>query len=353
MNQHKITGFQYFTIFFFLLNSFIPLLGFHKITMISNQDALFSIIIGSILMIIFTFFIKKLYFYLPNKTLFEKIRFLFPKGFFFIIGIIFLLCSGLLLFITQEFTGFVHFYLLPEVHHFLITLPFLLLIFYFLRKNQEIIFRTSEICFYFYILFFIVSMFGILPQSNFLKIKPLFSTNISSIVNSSFLFFLSFPFPFFLLLYFPKNSLKRKENGQKMWIKSILWSGIFLFITLFLILSSLGIQLTNLYKNPLMVTYQKISFLNILERVEATLSFSYILLYFFPMVLLIYLLKELILYTFSLSPNYEDLVLCLLLIGNLLGNQFFSFHANFYFSISVFLIFFLLFLSLCSYLKKE
>lgn len=353
MNKHKITGFQYFTVFFFLLNSFIPFLGFHKITMISNQDAMFSIIIGSILMIGFTFLIKRLYFYLPNKTLFEKIKFLFPKGFFFILGILFLLSSCILLFVTQEFTSFIHFYLLPEVHQFLITLPFLLLIFYFLRKEQEVIFRTSEICFYFYILFFIISMFGILPQSNFLKIKPLFSTSISSILRSSLYFFLSFPLPLFLLLYFPKNSLKRKEGGQKTWIKSILFSGIFLFVTLFLILSSLGVQLTNLYKNPLMVTYQKISFLNILERVEATLSFSYVLLYFFPMVLLIYLLKELILYAFSLSPNYEDLVLLLLLIGNLLGNQFFSFHTNFYFSISIFLAVFLIFLSFYSFLKKE
>lgn len=353
MNKHRITGFQYFTIFFFLLNSFIPLLGFHKITIISKQDALFSILIGSILMILFTFFIRKLYFYLPNKNLFEKIKFLFPRSFFFIMAIIFLLCFSILLFITQEFTGFVHFYLLSEVHQFFITLPFLLLIFYFLRKEQEILFRTSEICFYFYLLFFIISMFGILPQSNFLKIKPLLSTDILSILKSSFYFFLSFPLPFFLLLYFPKNSLKRKDNGEKTWIKSIVCNGIFLFITLFLILSSLGIHLTNLYKNPLMVTYQKISFLNILERVEATLSFSYILLYFFPMVLLIYLLKELILYSFSLSPNYEDLVLSLLLIGNLLGNQFFTFPTNFYLLVSIFLVIFLLFLSLCSYLKKE
>lgn len=353
MIKHKITGFQYFTIFFFLLNSFIPLIGFHTITMISNQDALFSIIIGSILMIFFAFLIRNIYFFLPNKTLFEKIKFLFPKGFYFFIGIIFLLCGFILLFVTQEFTGFVHFYLLPEVHQFLITVPFLLLIFYFLRKDQEVIFKTSEICFYFYILFFIISMFGILPQSNFLKIKPLFSTNITSIFKSSLYFFLSFPLPFFLLLYFPKNSLKKKENGQKNWIKSILFSGIFLFITLFLILSSLGIQLTNLYKNPLMITYQKISFLNILERVEATLSFSYILLYLFPMVLLIYLLKELILDTFSLNPNYEDLVLSLLLIGNLLGNQFFQFPTNFYFDISIFFVIFLLFLSIFSSFKKE
>ncbi len=351
MKKNKITRFQYFTVFFFLLNAFIPTIGFHKLTMISKQDALFSILLGGGFMVLFVLLIKNIPTYLPNKTLFQKIKFLFPKSFFIYFFLFFVILTSLLFWLTQEFSGFVHFYLLPQLESFWIVLPFFLLLFYILKKPSETLFRTSEICFYFYILFFIISVLGILPQSNFLKIKPLLSSGIRPILESSLFFFFSLPLPFFLLLYFPRNTLKRKQEMTKTWIRTIFWSSMFLFVTLFLILSSIGIHLANLYKNPLMVTYQKISFLNILERVETTLSFSYILLYFFPITFLIYLLKELVLEIFPHHKKRESLILSLILIFVLLGNQFFSFRFDIY--IIYLLFFFLLFLSTSIYWKKE
>lgn len=353
MKKNTITKFQYFTVFFFLLNAFIPLIGFHKLTMISNQDALFSILLGSIFMGLFVLSIKNIYSYLPDKTLFEKIEHLFPKSYLIFLLLIFIVFGSLLLGMTQEFTGFIHFYLLPQLENFWITLPFLLLIFYFLQKSKESLFRTAEICFYFYILFFIISVLGILPQSNFLKVKPLLSTGVKPILESALLFFLSLPLPILLLLYFPKNEFQKKESGTKTWIQAIFWNGIFLFVTLFLILSSIGIYLANLYKNPLMITYQKISFLNILERVETTLSFSYILLYLFPIVFLIYTLKELILKGFKIKTKKENLIISLLLVGILLGSQFFSFRFDFYIILNLFLFFLLSFLSFCIHWKKS
>lgn len=351
MKKNKITRFQYFTVFFFLLNAFIPTVGFHRLTMISKQDTLFSILLGGGMMILFVLLIKNIPSYLPNKTIFQKVKFLFPKSFLLFFFVFFIILSSLLFWLTQEFSGFVHFYLLPQLDSVWILLPFFLLLFYFLKKPGETLFRTSEICFYFYILFFIVSVFGILPQSNFLKIKPLLSTGVKPILESSLLFFFSLPLPFFLLLYFPKNTLKKKQELEKTWIQTIFSSGVFLFVTLFLILSSIGIHLANLYKNPLMITYQKISFLNILERVETTLSFSYILLYFFPIVFLVYLLKELVLEVFPHKEKKESLILSLILICILLGNQFFSFRFDIYIILNLFLFFFLLFLSTTIYLK--
>ncbi len=353
MKKNKITSFQYFTVFFFLLNAFIPMIGFHRLTMISKQDALFSILLGIGFMILFVLLIQNIYHYLPNQTIIEKIKILFPKSYLIFYLCIFLCIVSLLFFVTNEFTGFVHFYLLPQLDSFWITLPFLLLLFYFLQKPKESMFRTAEICFYLYLFFFIISVLGILPQSNFLKIKPLFSTGVRSIMESAFLFFLSLPLPFFLISYFPKNLLQEKTNGKKTWIQAIFWNGLYLFVTLFLILSSIGIHLANLYKNPLMITYQKISFLNILERVETTLSFSYILLYLFPLIFLIYVLKELILQLFPKQEKKKNLIVILILLTILLGNQFFTFRFDFYTIINLFLFFILLFLSMNIHLKKE
>lgn len=349
--NNTITKFQYFTAFFFLLNSFIPLIGFTMLTQVSNQDALFSILIGGLEMILFILLVKNIYNFNTRRTLFEKIKALFPKvSIVFFLGF-FLIISGLICQITSEFTTFVNFYLLPQLENFWITLSLLILVYYFLQKPKESIFRTTEICFYLYILFFIISVLGILPQSNFQRIKPLFSSGITQILKSSFTFFLSLPLPTFLLLYFPKVEFQKKDNRIKTQIQTVISSTIFIFITLFLIISSIGIYLTNLYKNPLMITYQKISFLNILERVETTLSFSYILLYFFPLIFLIYILKELIINIFNLPEKKEKIVLFLILLIALFGNQFFNFEGNFYLVSNFLLGVFLIILSWTIYLK--
>ena len=353
MKKNKITQFQYFTTFFFLLNAFIPMIGFHTLTIISHQDALFSILLGCAMMLLFSLLMRNILNYLPEKNLFEKIKCLYPKSYLLFFFLMVLCFFSVLFLITQEFSSFVRFYLLPEVHEFWILLPLFLLLFYFLNKSSESLFHTTEICFYLYFLFFIISLFGILPQCNFLKIKPLFSSSPMDILKGSTIFFCSLPLPFLILLYFPKTRLHQRKKSTKTWMHTILYNGIFIFITLFLILSSLGIYLTNLYKNPLMVTYQKISFLNILERVESTLSFSYILLYFFPMVFLIYLLKKIIFLIAPKKGKKENLILPLILLIILFGNQFISFRQNFYILINCFLFFLLLFISISIHFKKE
>lgn len=353
MKKNKITQFQYFTTFFFLLNAFIPMIGFHTMTMISKQDALFSILLGCGMMFLFSLLMKNILNYLPEKNLFEKMKSLYPKSYLLFFLLLILCFFSILFLITQEFSSFVRFYLLPQFHEFWILLPLFLLLFYFLKKSSESLFHTTEICFYLYILFFIISLFGILPQCNFLKIKPLLSSSLMDILKGALIFFCSLPLPFFILLYFPKKGLQEKKKSTKTWIQAILSNEIFLFITLFLILSSLGIYLANLYKNPLMVTYQKISFLNILERVESTLSFSYILLYFFPMVFLIYLLKKLILLIAPKKGKKENLILSLILLTILFGNQWISFRQDFYILANCFLFCLLLLISIHIRLKRE
>jgi len=353
MKKNKITQFQYFTTFFFLLNAFIPMIGFHTLTMISKQDALFSICLGCGMMLVFTFLMKNILNYLPEKDLFEKVKSLYPKSYLLFFILLIVCFFSILFLVTQEFSSFIRFYLLPQFNEFWILLPFFLLLFYFLKKSSESLFHTTEICFYLYVLFFIISLFGILPQCNFLKIKPLLSSNPTEIIKGAFYFFCSLPLPFLILLYFPKMRLQEKKKSTNTWIKAVLSNGFFIFITIFLILSSLGIHLANLYKNPLMVTYQKISFLNILERVESTLSFSYILLYFFPMVFLIYLLKKIVFSVVPKKGKKENLILSLIILFVLFGNQFISFQHNFYILINCFLFFLLLFISISIHLKHR
>ncbi len=353
MKKKTITKFQYFTTFFFLLQMWIPFVGFHSLTRIANQDALFGILLGTLEIFLFSLCIQNIDTYHPNKTLYQKIKDLYPKFSYVLFPFLFSLLLFLLLWITQKMSLFLHSYLTPEIDAFWTMIPLFLILFYFLQKPKEAIFQTTELCFYLYLFLFLLFLFGILPQSNFLRIKPLLSESPSSILQSSFVFFLSYPLSFFLLLYFPKNWLEKKEEQEKTKKKALFLSGLTLFLYLFLILSSLGIYLTNLYKNPLMITYQKISFLNILERVETTLSFSYVLLYFFPLVFLFYHLTSFLKEQFPQIQKKEKTILFLLLLFVLLGSQFFTFSSLFYSSSNILILFFLLFLSLSIRFKKN
>lgn len=353
MRKRTITNFQYFTAFFFLLHSFIPLIGFHKLTILCRQDALFAILLGMVEMLLLAVFLKKIDSYHPNKNIYQKLKDRYPKFCYFLfpfllLGILLLLC-----FITQETGTFLHYYLTPEIEPFWILLPLFILFFYLLKKPKEAMFKTTEICFYLYLLVFFLFLIGIVQKANFLKVKPLFSSSVPSIFSASWDVFLSLPLPFFLLLSLPKNAIEKKENLDVTRKKTILFSCFLLFFTLFLILSAIGVYLTNLYKNPLMITYQKISFLHILERVETTLSFSYFLLYFFPLVFLFYHLKVFFIELFPKIKKKETLLLFLLLLFVLLANQFFTFPFSTYLWMNLFFLIFLLFFVLSITFSKE
>ena len=138
----------------------------------------------------------------------------------------------------------------------------------------------------------IISCIGLINNIDFSNLKPLFTSNINSNIKASSTYFISSITPLFLLLMIKKDSIKSKEKEEKIPIILTLLS-IFLTITqLVIIISVLGINLTNIYQNPDMIVYKKISFLNLLDRVEVMLSLNNFLNGFFILVMCFYTLKE-------------------------------------------------------------
>ena len=83
-----------------------------------------------------------------------------------------------------------------------------------------------------------------------------------------------------------------------------------MFLQLILIIAVLGINLTNIYINPDIMIYKKISFLNILERVEVFLAFNQLLNGIFIITICIYLIKKIIM--FFIKKEKELIILTLL-----------------------------------------
>lgn len=335
MKNNKITQFQYFIMTFFLLLSFIPFIGYHTITKINSTTSLISIIIGYFLITIYIFLIKNIFHYKSNLTVIEKIENLFPKSkYLFLIILIIILVSSLLYSLNNLVT-FVNYYILKDISLIFITFSFLLTILYALTKSMDSIFRLAEIFFYIYIFLFLISIIGVSKYMNLYYIKPLLASPIKNTIISSILYMTSCIIPLFLLGMIPLNKIQNNKKLDYTLMNASKLSSLLIFINLFSIITTLGIELTNIYQNPDIIVYKKISFLNILERVETTLAFNNILNSFFFILLGIYFLKEIIIHLFHIKKEKEILSLSLIVFGLMIISTILTIPQSIYFIVSL------------------
>lgn len=314
MKTTKITTFQWLIMTFFLLNSFIPLIGYHTLTKINQTTSLISILIGYFLITIFIFLIKNIFEYQEKLTILEKIEKLFPKCkilFFLIITTIILIS---LLYSLNNLVTFINYYVLKEIDLIIITVSLLVTVLYSLTKSMDSIFRLAEMCFYIYLFIVLITIIGSLKYINLYNVKPLLSSPIENTIISSMLYFISSIIPLFMLGIIPLNKIKKDKKRDYTLMNASKLSSLIIFINLFTIITTLGIELTNIYQNPDMILYKKISFLNILERVESTIAFNNILNSYFFILIGIYFLKEVIIKLFSIKKEKEILSLSLIMI---------------------------------------
>ena len=119
----------------------------------------------------------------------------------------------------------------------------------------------------------------------------------------------------------PIKQVEFEQKNKKLPYLFITLSIILVFIQLIFIISVLGIHLANTYQIPDMIVYKKISFLNVLERIETILAFNNILNSLFFIIMSIYFMKELT--NQFINNKKEHIVLALIgilliILGNLL-----------------------------------
>lgn len=292
MNKDKITSLQYATLTFFLLNSFLMNIGYYSITKINENDSIFDILIGGIGIIILFLIVS--YIRSRNKdNIIQSVNRLFPKVF----RIIFFFITFIILGFTSIYSftiliSFIQYYILKEVSLLIISVTLISTIIYIVRKGLKTISKLSEIFFYVYLLIILISIIGLVKYMDLSNLKPLFIHNISNHFDSSILYFISSIIPLFLLLIIPNIPNKSNLKFHKVPLFMTIFTILLCFIQLIIIISVLGINLTNIYQNPDMIVYKKISFLNILERVEVFLAFNNILNSLFIIIMCIYFMKE-------------------------------------------------------------
>ncbi len=350
MKPNKITALQYSTITFFLLNSFLMNVGYHKITTSSYNDSILDILLGGITILVFSFFIfhfqKK-----QKQNILDIIQKHFPKiikVFFFII--LFFLIGFTSIYALSILTSFVHYYILKEVDSIIILMTLVATTIYIVSKGIPAIGKISEIFFYIYLLIFIISFIGLIQYIDLSNLKPLFITDFKSHLTSSEIYFFSSITPLLLLSIIPMHQVEFKEKNKKLPYLLILLSIILVFIQLILIISVLGIHLTNVYQTPDMIIYKKISFLNVLERIEVVLAFNNILNSLFFIIMGVYFIKTIISYFLPKKKEhilYTLIAILFIILGNLIPID-----TSFYLRINIILFIVFFFFILLHYLSK-
>lgn len=306
MKNKYLYNMQFATLTFFLINSFFINVGYNILTTKSMTDTIFDIIIGGILILLFLFlilWIRKNYKQDLIKTIMSFKILKYPLSLLLIITL------GLAsIYTLNSLTSFIHYYMLNEVNSFIISITIIITTFYLVKKDIPTITRISEICFYIYIIVFILGFIGLYKYIDLNNLKPFNTISINNHINTSLHFFSYSILPIFLLLGLKKEDYKKHDDI--LIIIFTLISIFIIFLQLILIISVLGINLTNIYVSPDIMIYKKISFLNILERVEVFLSFNQLLNGIFIITVNIYLIKKIL--TSFIKKEKELTILTLL-----------------------------------------
>lgn len=335
MKLNKITALQYSTITFFLMNSFLMNVGFHKLTTNSYNDSILDILLGGGTILLFSLIIFQ--FQRKNQDhIIHIIQKHFPKPIkLFILFILFMIIGFSTAYSLTILASFIHYYILKEVGLFIILVTLIGTILYIVSKGLSTIGKISEIFFYLYIFVFIASIIGLIKYIDFSNLKPLFTTNIEKHFSSSGIYFLSSIIPLFLLTMIPTKQVEFEYKNRKLPYLFLTLSIILVFIQLIFIISILGIHLTNIYQLPDIIIYKKISFLNILERIETLLAINNILNSLFFLLMGIYFMKEVT--NHFIGNQKEHIVLALIGIILIILGNFFPINTSIYLMISLFL----------------
>ncbi len=330
MKQNNITQLQYGTLIFFLLNSFIINIGYYNLTTTSKTDSILDILIGGCIIILLGKII--LYIQKNNQLSFLELIKKSRKS----IKIISCLTLGSIILVTliyhlSNITAFIHYYILKEVNLFTITVTLVITSIYIVSKNLSTISKISEVFFYIYIFIFIIGCIGVLKYIDISNIKPLLTSSFKEHVTSSNYFFSSAIIPLSLLLIIPNKNIKSNKS-DKVPLIFIITFILLTFIQLICIISILGIKLANIYQNPDMIIFKKISFLNILERVEVMLSLNHILSSLFFIIMCIYVLKKLI--EVFIDEKKEHITLSAIALLLIILNNIYKTNITFYLTVS-------------------
>lgn len=277
MENNKISSLEIGALSTFLYKAFILVGGINLLLSINKNDIIISSIIGFIIGFIIIFLFLKTNNILPKYNIFEKLDFLLPKFFSNLIKLILTLC--VLIFASYglyNITLFIQSVILNNVDILPISILLAITIAYLSNKGIKTLVRASLICLFIFIIFESISVLFAISNINSIKILPLFQSDFSSTIYSSFNYITLSFIPLFMLLIIPKNNIKENKKHNKIIKLFFVATNLYTIFNFILLLSIIDSNLAVSINYPEIFILSKISLLNFFDRIEDLLSFKLI-----------------------------------------------------------------------------
>lgn len=269
MNKYKISSLTFSLIFMCMLNSSLLGIIFPYILYESKTSFYISLGISFLVGLIFIFIYLKIFNFLPDKDIFEKIKAIFPKWIGKVISLILMI---LVFFITViiiwRLVTFISSEFLVETPNFFIGLLIAAPLLYAMMYDFDVIGRLATFCLtvaFFLLMFNVISLFSQVDISN---LKPLLNFDLvhtsKSIVVFSFVVFV----PAFLTLVIPKDNIVDSNKVARSVIIAYILEMIGIGLIFFIIVTVLGIEISNIYTFPSYVVLKTLSVLSFIQNTE-------------------------------------------------------------------------------------
>lgn len=282
MSKEKIDSIEFSSLIPFVAATSIMGSGFAYLYHNAGKSSIISMFFGLLLSMFFVFLIFKVFNVLPEDTLNEKIKKIFPKHLYYVIIIV--IIFSLLSLSSLSFFNMVSFFstqFSSNLSRLSIAVVLSLFVFYAASKNVETISRFSGITIFICLAFFLFNFVSLASDININNILPITNNNWSDIIKSSLVFAVLFSGPSFLLLVIPKANIVDVSKLKKNLIISYVATGIMFLLINLVVLGLLGIDTAKLYTYPIYIVLKKINMLQFANSIE---NITVLIWFFFLMV---------------------------------------------------------------------
>lgn len=288
----KIANSTYNVLIFFLIRgSFLGICASNIYT-ISKQNGWLSYLIATILgiipLLIYYYIIKKY----PNKNILEITTTIFGKkigNIFNIIILVFVYIYAISIF--YNLITFISSQYLYRTPNLAISIMFGLCFFYLINKGITTISRTSLMLFYITIFLYILTVLGLVGESNISNFLPFNEYSFTSILKGSYISLSLNIAPLFLLTIIPYNKIEKHEKFVKNTIIFYLLALISIYIMNFFVISIYGAKFANIMQYPEFHLLKRLTLIGFAERIENILSIQLVFDLLITIVMCLYFIK--------------------------------------------------------------
>lgn len=282
---------------------------------VANQDSWMSIFVSGIVGFIPFYVIIKLLEFKPELNIFEKNHYIFGKLIGNIINILlvlmFIFIAGAALWDLNNFISSQYLHKTPSL---LIGIFMTITIIYLLTKDLFVMARTCFILFLIGFGLYFLGFIGLVSQIKLDRIMPILENGLIPPIKAGLMAVTYDILPLFVLTVIPKDKIDIKKTTNL--FKWFYFSGLVIFIIIFLIVSIFGYKLAAMYEYPAFHLLKNISLFGFFERVESIISLRWIF-YLMTLILMsIYFGLEFIKKTFKI--NSKKIINLIIIIFSLL-----------------------------------